>query len=246
MSMDYPKNYKDFQKIATNSSLDDVSKIGFSKESREGYEELILQDIVSKLSILSSQNKKILDIGCGASSLTRKLISFCEEGNHQLVLVDSPETLSNVEDSENIMKVEGFFPYNIYNIKKCSMNFDAILCYSVLQYVIVDTSIFNFCDQIMMLLADGGRALIGDIPNISMLNRFLESKAGKEYHRRYTGRDDDPETQYSCVREFQIDDSVVLGLMNRIRCAGFQSYLLPLNDDLYYSNRREDLVIHKF
>jgi cyclopropane fatty-acyl-phospholipid synthase-like methyltransferase len=237
--------YNNFRKLAIESKNSFTEKIGFSQEARDRFEEAILADIVAKLS-LDTGPKIVLDIGCGCGELTERLIELCSTKGHGLVLVDSPEMLSYIKDRDFLHKVPGFFPRNLDQVHKISQKFDCILTYSVLQYIFLDTNLYCFIDTIMSLLKEGGRALIGDIPNVSMRKRFLSSQAGINYHKRFMKSYEDPIINKYEIEKDLIDDAVLFGIMQRVRHAGFQSYLLPLAENLYYSNRREDLLITKF
>jgi hypothetical protein len=47
------------------------------------------------------------------------------------------------------------------------------------------------------------------------------------------------------VETKKIDDGVVFGILQRYRNFGFDTYLLPQNDNLPIANRREDILIKK-
>lgn len=237
--------YKQFKKLAKNYIFQEVERIGFAKESRDGFEKKILKDISKKLS-LHRKKLRVLDIGCGASQLTDLIIDLCEKYGHELVVVDCPEMLAHIKDSKCIKKIEGFFPKNIKAIQEMQEKYDCIISYSVLQYIFVDTNIFSFFDNIVKLLAEGGKALIGDIPNVSMRKRFLSTNTGIEYHKKFMKTKKNPIIKNYEIDEELINDAVIFGIMQRIRNAGLQSYLLPLAEDLYYSNRREDILICRF
>ena len=118
-----------------------------------------------------------------------------------------------------------------------------ILVYSVLQYVFVDASVFDFVDACLELLAPEGQLLIGDIPNVSKRKRFFSSEEGARFHREYTGTTDRPEVWFNAVERSKIDDAVVLGILARARAAGFDAHVLPQAPDLPMANRREDIQI---
>jgi hypothetical protein len=120
---------------------------------------------------------------------------------------------------------------------------DALLCYSVLHYVFVDTQIFRFLDAALGLLAPGGAMLIGDIPNVSKRKRFFASETGVRFHQQFMQTDDRPSVAFNRLEPDQIDDSVVVGLMMRARSSGFDAYIVPQASDLPMANRREDLLI---
>jgi len=240
-------NYEKFQELALNRNLISNEKIGFSKEAREGYHHAIIKDINSKLSITSTKNKIILDIGCGCGDLVSELINISQQNNHTLILIDSPEMLSEIKDlGKNVHKISGRFPDNIAALNRYIGKIDFVLCYSVIQYAFVDLNIFKFIDEILFLLNNNGKALIGDVPNISMKKRFLSSNAGIAYHKQYMKTESLPEVNFLDIERGQIDDSVIFAILQRIRSAGAQSYVVPQSSDLYYANRREDILIHKF
>jgi hypothetical protein len=104
---------------------------------------------------------------------------------------------------------------------------------------------FYFIDAAVKLLNDGGRFLIGDIPNISKRNRFFASNTGLKFHQSFTKTATNPEYEFNTLIEDKIDDSLVYAILNRYRSAGFETYLLEQPASLPMSNRREDILIVK-
>ena len=89
-------------------------------------------------------------------------------------MLDAPEMLDLIDDDGNIHKIPGKFPDEDREFIKANIGrADIVLIYSVMMYVCVQDSIFNFLDKAVSLLALGGRLLIGDIPNRSKRRRFL-------------------------------------------------------------------------
>ena len=238
--------YEKFKSLAEDKALNSIEKVGFPIEYRENKENFILDDIILKLDLKDKQNKVILDIGCGCSNLTILLIDFCKLNNHTLILIDSKEMLDNLPDDDSIIKVEGYFP-NTCNefIESYKKKIDYIIVYSVIQYVFNELSIFNFIDNSCDLLNEGGKFIIGDIPNISKRKRFFSSKNGIEFHKRFTGRDEIPEVDFNKIEFNNIDDSVIFSIIQRCRIAGLDAYVLPQGKDLPMANRREDILIIK-
>jgi hypothetical protein len=115
--------------------------------------------------------------------------------------------------------------------------------YSVLQYVFVESPIFDFVDACLSLLAPGGQLLIGDIPNVSKRKRFFASDAGVRCHQQYTGTDEVPAVEFNVLERSKIDDAVVLSILSRARAAKFDAYVLPQAPELPMANRREDVLI---
>ncbi|MEO1287411.1 MAG: SAM-dependent methyltransferase, partial [Chloroflexota bacterium] len=110
-------------------------------------------------------------------------------------------------------------------------------------YIFEEGNIYDFLDQSLSLLNNGGHMLIGDIPNISKRKRFFSSETGIAFHKDFMKTDKPPIVSYDQVEFTKIDDGVLFGLMLRARTQGFDSYLLPQPDSLPMANRREDLLI---
>jgi hypothetical protein len=248
MKKDYSRfksiDFEGFRCMASDPSLSPYEKIGFPDDYREGYGAAILGDISHKLPALDLTGKKVLDIGPGCSDLALLFIEKCEKQNHHLYLADSREMLSHLPDLPFIEKVNGRFPEDCSTfVENHHGQLDIILCYSVFHYIFRESSIFRFLDTALGLLNEGGRLLIGDVPNISKRKRFFVSNNGIRYHQTYTGTEDIPEIHFNRVETEEIDDSVLVALLLRCRQAGFDAFLLPQPEHLPMANRREDLLI---
>ena len=233
-----------FRKLAADELLSDHEKIGFPDGFREGFDETIWADVLSKLPPLNRKGARILEIGPGCGPLPKRLIEFAEVQDHFVVLIDHLEMLNRLPASRAIVKVPGRFPDSIELVKVASRGgeFDAIITYSVLHAVVMDSNPFLFLDRALSLLAPGGHMLVGDVPNLSKLRRFLSSEAGHAFHREYMKTESVPEVPAFVLPEERIDDSIVFGMLMRARLAGFDAYVLPQAADLPLSNRREDLL----
>ncbi|RJX19158.1 MAG: class I SAM-dependent methyltransferase [Desulforudis sp.] len=237
--------FDDFRKHAMDESLDCYEKIGFPEEYRKGYERYIFADIKGKLEGLRTKRKTVLDLGCGCSDLAEMVIENCRKNGSRLLLVDSREMLSRLPDDEFIEKFACRFPECQRLFDRYRGKVDAIIVYSVIQHVFLEANIFNFLDKACELLSDGGEVLIGDIPNISKRKRFFASKAGVEYHKAFTGKDEPPGINIFDLDSKKLDDGVVTGILLRYRNAGLDTYLLPQGKRLPMSNRREDILLRK-
>jgi hypothetical protein len=238
--------FDDFKELAKDDSLTSYEKVGFPTSYREGKEEAIFQDITRKLPNLAQTGGLVLDIGPGCSGPAFLVIDWCRRHGHQLILVDSAEMLGHLPDEPFIIKVPGRYPDQcVEKLAPYRGRVDAIVCYSVLHYIFVETNLFDFLDHSLTLLADGGEMLIGDIPNQSKRKRFFSSANGIKFHQDFTGTKDTPAVSFTSVDTGKIDDSVLLGLVLRARAAGYEGYLLPQPADLPMANRREDLLFRK-
>ena len=239
-------DFEGFRRLASDPSLSRHEKVGFPDEYREGREAAIFRDVVAKMPSLGRRGGTVLEIGPGCSDLPRMLARRCEDHAQSLVLVDSPEMLALLPDGPGISKLPGRFPEALRTPGAPSPgSVDAIVVYSVVQYVFSEGNLWQFLDAAMALLTEGGEMLMGDIPNIAMRKRFFASAAGEESHRRYTGRDEKPVVGFNRLEPGHMDDSVVLSVLMRARAQGFHAWVLPQAPDLPMANRREDLLIRR-
>jgi cyclopropane fatty-acyl-phospholipid synthase-like methyltransferase len=232
-----------FRRLAADESLSKYERIDFPDSYREGFEAAILADIRLKLTNLDLNSRKVLDIGPGCSDLPKMLIELCRERKHDLTLVDSAEMLALLPDAPFILKVAALYPHCPELTEQLQGSVDVILCYSVVQYVFLDTSVYNFLDAALSSLAPGGQMLIGDIPNISKRKRFFASETGVRFHQQFTQTSDRPEVAFNKIEHDQVDDSVVFALLQRARVSGFDAYVVPQGPALPMANRREDILI---
>jgi 2-polyprenyl-3-methyl-5-hydroxy-6-metoxy-1,4-benzoquinol methylase len=239
-------SYDGFRELARDGSLSPHEKVGFPDSYRAGREEAILRDIRSKLTNLDSPGRRFLDIGPGCAGLPRLLLGLGREKGHEMVLADSPEMLALLPDEPFAARWPGRFPEDHGpRLAENRGRFDAILAYSVIQYVFREANLFAFFDACLELLAEGGQLLIGDIPNRSMRRRFFASEAGVRFHQAFTGTAERPAVIHNVPEPGQIDDSVVVGLLLRARAAGYDAFLMPQAPDLPMANRREDLFVRR-
>ena len=233
-----------FRELATADGLSRYERIGFPDGYRDGYEAAIFRDVRSKLTNLGRRGQTVLDIGCGCSDLPLFLTDACGRQGHSLVLCDSAEMLGHLPEEPFVRKAVGRFPADHSElIAEYSGRVDAILVYSVLQYVFVEGSVFDFIDACLSMLGPGGQLLLGDIPNQSKRMRFFASAAGVRHHQAFTGTDEVPVVAFNGLERSRMDDAVVLALLGRARAAGFDAYVVPQAPDLPMANRREDVLI---
>lgn len=235
-------SFDDFRKMASDNSLSCYEKIGFPNSYRQDKEQMIFEDISSKLSLLHESNKVVLDIGPGCSELPHMLVELCRARNHHLIFIDSEEMLSHLPDETFIEKISGYYP-NCLDKEKHKNRVDVILGYSIFHYIFSESNIYNFLDTSLYLMAEGGQMLIGDIPNISKRKRFFSSQNGVKFHQAFTDSLELPDVKFNQIDFNKIDDSVIMSLVARARNQGFDAYTLPQPDRLPMSNRREDILI---
>lgn len=187
----------------------------------------------------------MLDIGIGCSDLSRAIVSRAIARGQHLTRFDAPEILAGLDEGPLVHKVYGPFPACLDRLQEAA-SFDAILVYSVVQYVLTKGSLCRFVGSAPMLLEDeAGGMLIGDIPNASMRKRVFDIAAGRAHHARHYAGKPAPAFRFNVLKPGQIDDAVVLGIGVWARDAGFQSFVLPQGSGLPMANRRYDILIRR-
>lgn len=238
-------DFNGFKKLATDKNLSKYEKIGFPNSYREGYEDLIFNDILRKLDNLNKTNSTIIDIGPGCSDLPNIIISYCLSKRSTIHLIDNQEMLDQLPDNNSIFKHNFPFPECDDLISKMNESVDTIICYSVFQYILNDCSFIKFIDSSLKLLAPGGQMLIGDIPNTSKRKRFFSSENGIKFHEKFSNSKTKPVVKFNSIESSQIDDSIIFAIIGRARLQGFDAYIVPQSSDLPMANRREDILIIK-
>ena len=239
-------DYEAFRQLAKNPHLTADEKMAFGPRHRQGFEEIIIEDIRGKVPALDEVGKTVVDIGCGVGSLTERFVHLCQRQKHRLIMVDSEEMLAQAPVGADVVKIAGKYPTIAEEVRgACPEGADVVLCYSVFHYVFVDTNVFRFIDSMIELLAVGGMALVGDIPNVSKRKRFFSSSSGIEFHKAYMQTDEPPEVRHLAIERNLIDDAVLTAVAGRSQAAGCHAYVLPPDRRLPMANRRDDLLIMK-
>ena len=236
--------YEAFRRRALDDSLSPHEKVGFPDQYREGKEQLILDDIASKLTRLSLEGQVVVDIGAGCGGLTTSLMKHCAERGHRLFQVDSPEMLAQLPGAAHATRVPGRFPDECEDlIAELHGRAHCVLAYGVLPCVFAESNVFAFVDRALELLAEGGQLLLGDLPNVSKRKRFFASEAGARFHQEFMTTSERPEVHFNVLEPGAFDDAVVLATLARCRSAGFDAYVVAQREGLPFANRREDILV---
>jgi 2-polyprenyl-3-methyl-5-hydroxy-6-metoxy-1,4-benzoquinol methylase len=237
--------FEKFRELAVTEGLSSHEKVGFPNEYREGLEAKIFEDVLSKVRSLKRSRLTAVEIGPGCSQLPVMLASLCKKNVGNVHFVDSAEMLRLLPSEPHIHKWAGQFPDTPSVLEALGGKVDTVICYSVLQYVFAEGNLWAFIDHCLQLLNDGGECFFGDIPNVTMRKRFFSSHQGIEAHKAFVGRDEAPEVSFNNLESGKMDDSIVLGILARVRAQGFHAWVIPQGDLLPMENRREDILIRK-
>lgn len=225
-------------------SLDSHTEISGRYQIQESAERNILFDVISKLDLKG--NDTLLDIGCGIGNLLIPLSFVCK----QVTGIDHASCIERLKQRikglRNIECISG----NFFDLSM-DIKVDKVLCYSVLHYLTDANEVLMFIDKVLKLLKPGGIALFGDIPNISTKQRFLKSKSGREFSKKWNKLIEEEKKSQNRVEIklvdektlVQFNDDLVLKILMDTRSKGFDSFILNQPPHLPFGYTREDILI---
>jgi SAM-dependent methyltransferase len=231
--------FDNYGKRAEN--LKDTLQVAGRMPAQRSAERLIVSDIIEKLQISPDDN--CLDIGCNVGNILLPL-SFMVKSMVGIDNESCTNRLKNRFDGDNITLIHGDFLVLDFNGKE----FNKIIIYSVLHYL-GQAEVDPFIKKAVSLLAPGGCMLLGDIPNLSLKMRFLESECGKLFQKKWDLLCQETECdmvvceypQDPDIAEF--DDECILLILRTLREMGLNAYILPQNPRLPFGNTREDILV---
>jgi SAM-dependent methyltransferase len=210
-------------------------------------ERRILPDVIAKLAL--RPDDKLLEIGCGPGRLIIPMSFFVRRA----VGIDHPDVVARLKARFTAPELAvigaNFLDYR----PEPGEAYDKILIYSVLTSLADATEAFAFVDKAVDLLKPAGRLLVGDIANIDRKRRFLATRFGQEFDRRWKEQQraagaapaeaERDRLWQPDASAFDPDDAFVCELVRRARGRGFDAYCLPQTPDLPYGHTREDVLI---
>jgi SAM-dependent methyltransferase len=240
-----------YANLLKNKNIDLAETVG-RHSSHLGLAKNIWCDISNKLQF--SRNSSLLDIGCGFGELTSYCVETSKKYDLSLHLLDIPDVIKRIKNELyrtlpiNIAFWSAIFP-NTKPLKDFPRGFDYILAYSVIHYTDEPE---KFIDAAVSLLNDGGRLLIGDLPNVNKKGRFLSSPSGAKFEAEYRKKEIHEIPIYKDHQDFfnkcknqnkKINDNLLSNIIKRYRKQGFHVYLMPQPYSLPFCHTREDLLI---
>lgn len=240
-------DFEGFKVLAQSKQAPPEERVGFGALAprRSATMPMIRADLVAKVPALGRAGSSVLSIGIGCGELALHEISQAKSMGQRLVGVDSKEVLDVLPNG--LERLAGRFPHGIPDAWLASNKggFDAIVAYSVLQYVHSEDGmdgVFLFVKVAMQLLAPAGRIILGDLPNVDAWNRRLESPAGYcDHERLYPGR----ALPARRVQDGEIGDKEIMSIIAMARWTGFNAWVLEQANGLVFAGRREDVVIER-
>jgi trans-aconitate methyltransferase len=218
--------------------------------SQRTYIPSIVEDIAAKLGLAKTDS--LFDIGCGTGMITSKLLKHVAK----LYALDSDNVINKFKElypqqSANIT----FFSGNFMTLPLC-LNVDKILSYSVIHCLKNEAAVFAFINKTLTLIKPGGMLLLGDVPNISHKQRFLNTPFGKEFSKKFSSEPslNPQETEkrdkiLSGIAKFStdFDDKLLLKIITNYRAEGYAAYILPeTGEQNAFGYTREDILIKKY
>lgn len=230
-------NYEDISnKIECHTQI--AGRYSIQKEE----EKRIVFDVIEKLKIQTSDN--LLEVGCGTGNVLIPL-SFATKNSVGIDNKNAINKLINRAKLDNLKGVIGnFLEFDTSNLGK----FEKVLIYSVLHCLSDKETVYSFVDKALKLLNNNGMMLLGDIPNISLKERFLNSNSGKEFSKCWEKRMENNKTNISFepFNAIAFDDNSIFELMQHIKNQGYKAYLLPQPSNLPFGHTREDILVSSF
>ena len=223
--------------------LKDTLQVAGRLPTQRNSERLIVRDIIKKLKISPLDN--CLDIGCNVGNILIPL-SFMV---NSITGIDNASCVTRLQqryDGDNIILVKGDFMDHDFH----DQSFDKIIIYSVLHYLGKD-EVEPFIKKALSVLAPGGCMILGDIPNISLKQRFCESEYGIKFQKEWELLNKNTQYEKADITSRQdldlaiFDDQRIISILTFIRGLGFNAFVLPQNHDLPFGNTREDIVIER-
>ncbi len=235
-------SFANFGALARSDTLTDTEVAGRYVVQKSA-EKLILADVLSKLAITSEDD--VLDIGCGAGLLLTPLAYFARS----VTGLDHPDLIDRLRvrfQAPNVTyEAANFFDF------VTDRRFNVVIAYGVVNYMRDEGQLQRFVDKAVSLLLPQGRLLIADIPNQDLKRRFLAGNAGQRFQEDWNAlMAKAPKTVFDRMPELDPDiltysDDVVLGMLARVRRAGYHACVLPQPAQLPFGNTREDVLISK-
>lgn len=234
-------HYNSYGKMA-EANLDNIVQNGRYYAQQEA-EKKMPRDVLIKLPLNAGDS--FLDVGCGMGVNLKEALKYtknCSACDHENI-TNKLKMLSEFSDVN-------FYPGNFLDLE-FSQQFSKILIYGVVPTLPDRNTLYAFLDKGVSLLKDDGLLLIGDISNIDKKRRFLKTKRGQEFQKKWEENCKKLDAQNPISKFISsensktviINDKIVLDLVKRYRDRGFQTYLLNQPQNLPFGNTREDMLI---
>ena len=226
----------------SDSAISNVEKFGRYHLQKEDEKRIVLE-IIDKLKINATDS--LLDIGSGTGNLSIPLSFFCSN----LIALVNPNVIKVLKGRSKGKENFDFISGDFLNTK-INNKFDKILIYSILHYLKDDAKVFEFIDKAISLIADGGKLLLGDIPNVSLKTRFINSSFGKKFANKWNtklnlNKINNPiiKAEINDEQTPIFDDKLMLDMIEHIRSKNYNAYLMPQPSNLPFGYTCEDILV---
>jgi 2-polyprenyl-3-methyl-5-hydroxy-6-metoxy-1,4-benzoquinol methylase len=207
----------------------------------------VIEDVRTKLRLTGAES--LLDIGSGTGLLTLPLADHAR----QVFALDQQDVvarlLARAQGRTNVATLAGDFLTFDFGAQR----FDRVLSYGVALCLPDLAAVDAFVDKAIALLAPGGLALIGDLPNHDRKARFLATEFGRRFDEEFRQKRaaEPPEAGQglavlsgsAVVGGF--DERYLFDLVARLRQRGLDASLMFQPGDLCFGWTREDLIVSR-
>ena len=194
--------YEAFRRRATDPSLSLHEKIGFPDAYREGKEELILDDIASKLTRLSLREQVVVDVGAGCGGLaTADDGPLRRAGTPALPGRFARDARAPARGAARQHASPGASPTTattlLDELRGRATASSPTACSPASSSSRTSSSSST---GPLELLAEGGQLLLGDLANVSKRKRFFASEAGVRFHQEFMATSERPDVALQRAR----------------------------------------------
>ena len=225
--------------------IDDDTVASGRRPLDRSFNSAIARSILDRLDLTAAD--RLLDIGSGIGMMTVPMSYFVTG----VTAVDHADVLARMPERSNIEKVPGDF----LTVDMGERTYTKALAYSMVHYLRSQEEVIQLVDKALLLLADGGLLLLGDVPNDSYRDRNMNTERGQraalslgvgmvaaenERVRMESVLTLPPDRDLPVFMERDI-----LNLIAHVRVAGHHANILRQPASLPFHLAREDILIQK-
>ena len=196
---------------------------------------------LKNIMMLNSKDK-FIEIGSGLGNLLIPLSKYVGK----TTALDHPTIIKNLKKRVGKKKNFSFISGNFLK-KKINFKYDKILVYGVLHCLKNSKEVNNFIYKGIKILKNGGIIFFGDIPNESLKQKFLNSRKGKIFQKKWkrsVSKQKFEAKNFGSLVKF--NNKTIFNIIRKFENKRTEVYVIPQPNDHPFSNTRVDLIIKKY